>query len=94
LRIRGISVVGNRHQIPKIVRSLNISKVIIAIPTASGKEIREILEICQSIGIPTSTLPGIHEIINGRVSLGSVREVQIEDLLRRESITTDIEKVA
>ena len=94
LRIRGVSVVGNRHQIPEIVRSLNISKVIIAIPTASGREIREIVEICQSIGVPTSTLPGINEIINGRVSLGSVREVQIEDLLRRESIQTDVEKVS
>lgn len=68
--------------------------MIIAIPTASGKEIREIVEICQSIGVPTSTLPGINEILNGRVSLGSVREVQIEDLLRRESIQTDIEKVS
>ncbi|MEG4282812.1 polysaccharide biosynthesis protein [Microcoleus sp. A006_D1] len=94
LRIRGISVVGDRHQIPKIVSSLNISKVIIAIPTAPGREIREIVEICQSIGVPTSTLPGINEIINGRVSLGSVREVQIEDLLRRESIQTDVEKVS
>jgi FlaA1/EpsC-like NDP-sugar epimerase/EAL domain-containing protein (putative c-di-GMP-specific phosphodiesterase class I) len=94
LRIRGASVVGDRHQIPQIVRSLNISKVIIAIPTASGREIREIVEICQSIKVPTSTLPGINEIINGRVSLGSVREVQIEDLLRRESIQTDVEKVS
>ena len=94
LRIRGVSVVGDRHQIPQIVSSLNISKVIIAIPTAPGREIREIVEICQSIGIPTSTLPGINEIINCRVSLGSVREVQIEDLLRRESIQTDVEKVS
>ncbi|MEG4320544.1 MULTISPECIES: polysaccharide biosynthesis protein [unclassified Microcoleus] len=94
LRIRGVSVVGDRHQIPQIVRSLNISKVIIAIPTAPGREIREIVEICQSIGVPTSTLPGINEIINCRVSLGSVREVQIEDLLRRESIQTDVEKVS
>jgi FlaA1/EpsC-like NDP-sugar epimerase/EAL domain-containing protein (putative c-di-GMP-specific phosphodiesterase class I) len=94
LRIRGVSVVGDRHQIPQIVSSLNISKVIIAIPTAPGREIREIVEICQSIGVPTSTLPGLNEIINGRVSLGSVREVQIEDLLRRESIQTDVEKVS
>ncbi|MEG4804231.1 polysaccharide biosynthesis protein [Microcoleus sp. ARI1-B5] len=94
LRIRGVSVVGDRHQIPQIVSSLNISKVIIAIPTAPGREIREIVEICQSIGIPTSTLPGINEIINCRISLGSVREVQIEDLLRRESIQTDVEKVS
>ncbi len=92
-QIRRLTVVGNRYRIPEIVRSLNIGKVMIAIPSAPGKEIREIVEICQSIGIPTSTLPGLNEIINGRVSLGSLREVQIEDLLRRSPIQTDIQKV-
>jgi FlaA1/EpsC-like NDP-sugar epimerase len=92
-QIRGLTVVGNRGSIPEVVRSLNIAKVIIAIPSAPGKEIREILEICQSIGIPTSTLPGLNEIMNGRVSLGSLREVKIQDLLRREPIETDVEKV-
>ena len=92
-QIRGLTVVGNRGSIPEVVRSLNIGKVVIAMPSAPGKEIREIVEICQSIGIPTSTLPGFNEIINGSVSLGSLREVQIEDLLRREPIQTDVEKV-
>jgi len=92
-QIRGLTVVGNRGSIPEVVRSLNIGKVMIAIPSAPGKEIREIVEICQSIKIPTSTLPGFNEIINGSVSLGSLREVQIEDLLRREPIQTDVEKV-
>jgi len=92
-QIRGLTVVGNRGSIPEVVRALNIGKVVIAMPSAPGKEIREIVEICQSIKIPTSTLPGFNEIINGRVSLGSLREVQIEDLLRREPIQTDIEKV-
>ncbi|MEG5031425.1 polysaccharide biosynthesis protein [Microcoleus sp. AT3-D2] len=92
-QIRKLTVVGNRCNIPEVVRALNIGKVMIAIPSAPGKEIREIVEICQSIGIPTSTLPGLNEIINGRVSLGSLREVQIEDLLRRAPIQTDTQKV-
>jgi FlaA1/EpsC-like NDP-sugar epimerase/EAL domain-containing protein (putative c-di-GMP-specific phosphodiesterase class I) len=92
-QIRRLTVVGNRYSIPEVVRSLNIGKVMIAIPSAPGKEIREIVEICQSIGVPTSTLPGLNEIINGRVSLGSLREVQIEDLLRRAPIQTDTQKV-
>ncbi len=92
-QIRKLNVVGNRHDIPKVVRSLNIGKVMIAIPSAPGNEIREIVEICQLIGVPTSTLPGLNEIINGRVSLGSLREIQIEDLLRRAPIQTDIQKV-
>ncbi len=93
LRIRGISIVGNRFQIPEICRNLDIHQAVIAMPTVSGRVIREILDICQVNGIKTSTLPGIHEILNGKVRLDSIRNVKIEDLLRREPVQTDIEKV-
>lgn len=93
LSIRGIPVVGSRYQIPEIVASLNIRKVVIAMPTASGKVIREIVDVCQAIGIPTNTMPGINEILNNRVRLNTVREVKIEDLLRREPIQTDTQSV-
>lgn len=94
LYIRGLPVVGDRHQIPKFVRTLGINRVIIAMPSASGEVIRAILEICQSAGIRTSTLPGINEVINGRVGVESIRDVKIEDLLRREPIQTDVQKVS
>jgi FlaA1/EpsC-like NDP-sugar epimerase/EAL domain-containing protein (putative c-di-GMP-specific phosphodiesterase class I) len=94
LQIRGVTVVGDRHKIAQAARSLNIQKIIIAIPTASGKDLREIAEICQSLGLATSTLPGISEILNGDVRMRSVRDVQIEDLLRREPIQTDTQKVS
>ena len=93
LHIRRIPVVGNRYKIPEVVHSLHIRKVIIAMPTAPGQVIREIVDICQANDLKTSTLPGIHEILNGRVRVGSVREVKIEDLLRREPIQTDIHGV-
>ncbi len=93
-RIRGILVVGDRYQIPEVVKSLQIHKVIIAMPTVAGKVIREIVDICKATGIQTSTIPGIHEILNGRVRLDSIRDVRIEDLLRREPVQTDIERVA
>ncbi|MGK7895800.1 MAG: polysaccharide biosynthesis protein [Xenococcus sp. (in: cyanobacteria)] len=93
LQIRGIPVVGNRFAIPDIVPSLNINQIVIAMPTARGQVIREIVDICQAIGIKTSTLPGIHEILNDRQNIKVVREVKIEDLLRRESIKTDTEGV-
>ncbi len=93
LQIRGIPVVGNRFAIPEIVPSLNINQVVIAMPTARGQVIREIVDICQAIGIKTSTLPGIHEILNDRQNLKVVRDVKIEDLLRREPIKTDSERV-
>ena len=94
LCISGLPVVGDRYKIPAIVRSLHIRRVVIAMPTVPGKVIREIIDICQSIKVQTSTLPGIHEILNSCIKANSIRDVQIEDLLRREPIKTDIEKVS
>lgn len=94
LRIRGLPVVGNHHKIPSVVSLLNIHRVIIAMPTASGKVIREIVDICQAIEVQTSTLPGIHEILNDRVRVESIRDIKIEDLLRREPIQTDVQAVS
>ena len=91
--IRGIPVVGNRYQIPEIVAAHNIRQVVIAMPTASGRVIREIVDVCQALGIKTNTMPGIYEILNNSVKPNSVREVNIEDLLRREPIQTDAKSV-
>jgi FlaA1/EpsC-like NDP-sugar epimerase len=94
LNILGLPVVGNCHTIPEMVKTLKIRHITISMPSVSGNVIREIVEICQATGVPTTTLPGLHEILNGRVHLRSVRDVKIEDLLRREPIQTDIEGVA
>lgn len=91
--IRGIPVVGDRYQIPDIVKSLQIHKVIIAMPMVAGKIIRETVDICKVTGTQTSTLPGIHEILNNPVRVDSIRDVRIEDLLRREPVQTNIERV-
>lgn len=88
-----LPVVGNRYTIPQYVRSLHIRKVIIAMPSISGQVIRDILDICKATGVSTSILPGIHQVLNGRVRLSDIRDVQIEDLLRRESIEMDVQKV-
>lgn len=93
LQIRGIPVVGNRHQILQAVRSLRIRRIVIAMPSAPGSVIRDILAICQQTGVPTSTLPGLAEILNGKISLTKVRDVQVEDLLRREPIQMDFQRV-
>jgi FlaA1/EpsC-like NDP-sugar epimerase len=92
-RIKGITVIGDRHKIPDIVKSLHVRKVIIAMPTVAGQVIKDIVDICNKSGVQTSTIPGINEIINGRVPIESIRDVRIEDLLRREPVQTEIEKV-
>jgi len=94
LQIRGITIEGHRYKIPEVVQRLRINKVVIAMPTASGRDIRELHEICRIAGVPVSTLPSIFEIINGQIKLDSIRDVSIDDLLRRDPIKTNINKVS
>ncbi|MGB3422382.1 MAG: nucleoside-diphosphate sugar epimerase/dehydratase [Dolichospermum sp.] len=94
IHLRGIPVLGNRQKISEVIKTLKIHKVIIAMPTVPGQTIREIVDICQNNGMQPSTLPGIYEILNGRVRVDSVRDIKIEDLLRREPIQTELERVA
>ena len=93
LKIRGIPVLGTRHSLPEIITKMNINKVIIAMPTAPGSEIRDIVSICRKAGVQARTIPGIFEILDEKVRIDSIRQVQIEDLLRREPVKTDIKKV-
>jgi FlaA1/EpsC-like NDP-sugar epimerase len=94
LRIRELRVTGNRNAIPEIVRAHKVKQIVIAMPTAPGKDIRDIVNISKECKVRVSTLPSVFEIINGRVRIDSIRDVQIEDLLRREPVKTDIAKVA
>ncbi|MFO5440201.1 MAG: polysaccharide biosynthesis protein [Dolichospermum sp.] len=94
IHLRGIPVLGNRQKISEVIKTLKIHKVISAMPTVPGQTIREIVDICQNNGVQPSTLPGIYEILNGRVRVDSVRDIKIEDLLRREPIQTELERVA
>ncbi len=92
--IQGVTVVGDRTDIAEVVQSLRIDRIVVAIPSAPGAAIREILEICQATGLPTITLPGLLDLFHAPPSWKDVRDIRIEDLLRREPIQTDIQKVA
>ncbi|NJP04343.1 MAG: polysaccharide biosynthesis protein [Chloroflexaceae bacterium] len=89
VRIHGIPVLGNRTTIPRFVQQYSVRQVIIAMPTAPGKSLREIVQICEDAQVRTRIIPGIYEMLDGKVSLNQLRHVQIEDLLRREPIQTD-----
>jgi FlaA1/EpsC-like NDP-sugar epimerase/EAL domain-containing protein (putative c-di-GMP-specific phosphodiesterase class I) len=93
LKIRNIPIVGDRYHIPELVQTLKIHDVIIAMPSASGQVVREIVNLCKAIGIKASTLPRLDEILNGPIRLESIRDVNIEDLLRREPIQTEVQSV-
>ena len=86
MRIRDLPVLGSRESIPKLVRSHKVDEVLIAIPTASGQAIREIKELCEATPVAFKTIPGMYELLDGGVQISQIREVQIEDLLRREPV--------
>ena len=87
--IHGIPVLGDRRAIPQIVQSYHVDQIIIAIPTASGRIIREITDLCEAVGVKPKIIPGVYELLDGRVRVNQLRNVEIEDLLRREPIRSD-----
>jgi FlaA1/EpsC-like NDP-sugar epimerase len=89
MRIQGLPVLGNRHDLAKISRAYGVKRAIIAMPTASGKVIREIQDSCQENGLQAKIVPGIYELLDGTVTIQQLRDVDIEDLLRREPVQTD-----
>ena len=93
VQIRGLKVLGGRYDIPELARKHKVQQVIIAMPTAPGNVIREVRAICEKAGLPTKTIPGMYELLNGTVSVNQLRDVKIEDLLRRDPVRTDIAAV-
>lgn len=92
--IQGIPVLGKREDIPDLVHKHGIEEIIIAMPSASGREKREILSICKQTGVKVKTLPGVYDLIDGRVKVSKIREVEVEDLLGREPVKVDLEEIA
>lgn len=91
--IHRVRVLGGREQISELIRKLHVEQVIIAMPSASGKAIRGIVAICESAGVRVRIIPGMYELLSGRISLKQIRDIQIEDLLRREPVYTDTAEV-
>jgi len=87
--IYGVSVIGPLDELVNILGNQQVDEVIIAIPSASGHVIRSINDACRQGGIPSRTMPGIYELIGGKVSVNRLREVDITDLLRREPVKID-----
>ena len=87
--IHGVPVLGHLDDMHRIIAGKNINEILIAIPSASGEEMRRIIDICKGCNILYKTLPGIGEIIDGRVSVKVLRDVRYEDLLGRPPVQLD-----
>lgn len=92
--IHGVRVLGDVKKIPKIVGKKDIREILIAIPSASGNQIRSIVEICRKCDASYKVLPGIGELIDGKVSIKMLRDVNYEDLLGRSPVSLDVGSIS
>jgi FlaA1/EpsC-like NDP-sugar epimerase len=91
--IHGVRVLGQRKDLAEIVAQNSIDEAIIAIPSASGRTMRSLVESCQNAGVKFRTVPGVGDLINGTVKVNQIREVKVEDLLGREPVKLDVEAI-
>ncbi len=93
-RIHSVPVLGNRYDIPSLVQKHNVDVVALAIPSASGASIHELLAICESSHVPVRIVPGMDAIVSGKAKAGEMREITIEDLIERDPVNIDKEACA
>jgi FlaA1/EpsC-like NDP-sugar epimerase len=91
--IHGVMVLGPLEKLPVIMEKGDIRDVLIAMPSASGDQMRHIVDICKYCGASYKTLPEIGAIIDGRVSIKKLRDVSYEDLLGRPAVQLDVENI-
>ena len=87
--IHGIPVTGSCDEIPGTVTRLGIDLIVIALPSATSRQLRRIVEICETTKLPFRIMPEIQDIVSGRASIKDLRDVKIEDLLGREPVKLD-----
>ena len=91
--INGIKVVGDRYTIPENAKKYKINEIIIAIPSASRKELSELIGLCTDTGCKLKITPSVTEIMEGHVSATLLRDVSVEDLLGREPVNVELDLV-
>ena len=91
--IHGAKVVGDRNDILAKVQELHVHEIIIAMPSANQKQIKEILDICKDTGCTLKRLPGIYQLVNGDVSVSKLKDVDVNDLLGRDPVCVDLQSI-
>lgn len=91
--IDGVSIMGSRKDIARLVREKEIDEIYVAIPTAPPEDIKDILKICQGTGCQVKILPGVYQLMKGEVTISRLRKVEIEDLLGREQVNVNLDEI-
>jgi FlaA1/EpsC-like NDP-sugar epimerase len=92
-KIHGIPVLGNTTDLQAIATRVKAEEILIAIPSVTAQRMRALVTHCKEMGIPSKTVPGMGELINGKVSVKAIRDVSYRDLLGREPVVLDEAKI-
>ena len=93
-RFVGLPVLGKLKDLTRAVENADIDEALIAIPSMSGEVIRNVVELSQQAKISYKIIPGIHEILSGKVSISQIRDVSLEDLLRRKPVELNTNEIS
>ncbi len=93
-QLMGLTVHGNVDDLLTIAPQLKAQEILIAIPSATGEFVRKVVQLSRQAGLHYRIIPGMFELLSGRVSIEQIRDVDVEDLLRREPVTLDSEGIA
>lgn len=86
----GLPVLGGTGALGTIARATGASEIVLAMPSAPGEVVRRIYALAREAGIPVRTVPSLAEVVSGRIPLTAIRQLRVEDLLRREPVVTDL----
>jgi len=91
--LNGVRIAGRINDLPRLIRDHGVREVIIAMPSARGHEVRRIVELATTAGARTRTVPSLTDLVSGQIEISALRPVEIQDLLRRAPIKTDVNAV-
>ena len=92
--IHGLPVLGDRYEIPAVVKETGSEQIIIAMPSAPCETIRQIVDVCHTTKANLKILPGFYDLITGKIQTSSIREVQLEDLIGRQPVSLNVKGIA
>lgn len=93
MQIHGVPVLGTVDQLPQLCQKYSVDELAIAIPSATPKQMRRVVQICQGTKLRFSTVPSLTDIASGKLKVSQIREVEINDLLGREEVKLDLEGI-
>ncbi len=91
--IHGVEVYGDRSALNQVIETKKVDQIVISLPTLRGKELQEIITLCEATGKKVLIVPSIPEIVGGNITVSSIRDIRIEDLLGRDAIDLDTKSI-